>query len=199
MQQNEPTGGGWLSFRLAAQEVERWRGCSWGTAQKAVIDACNKGELRWRRSSQGGPDVFDVDLRRWLQQPVARPRATKKRDLAELAVKHLWPNGIPKEFTNKQIVKQSKRRIGLQTIASETINIGPILAPIHCSVLPVARNEITLRSLKRAFGLVEQIVQYQATLLSYIDVFAGLALIAAVHVPIAFLLLRPAPKGAAAH
>ena|SRR6266446_8318472 len=106
MQQNEPTGGGWLSFRLAAEEVERWRGCSWGAAQKAVIDACNKGELRWRRSSQGGPDVFDADLRRWLQQPVARSRATKKRDLAELAVKHLWPNGIPKELTNKQIVKQ---------------------------------------------------------------------------------------------
>ena len=31
----------------------------------------------------------------------------------------------------------------------------------------------------------------QATLLSYIDVFAGLALVAAVLLPIAFLLLRP--------
>jgi hypothetical protein len=54
-----------------------------------------------------GPDVFDVDLRRWLQHSVARPRATKKRDLAELAVKHLWPNGVPTELTNKQIVKQA--------------------------------------------------------------------------------------------
>jgi MFS transporter, DHA2 family, multidrug resistance protein len=45
---------------------------------------------------------------------------------------------------------------------------------------------------KRAFGLIEQSVLQQATLLSYIDVFAGLALIAAALVPIAFLLLRPA-------
>jgi len=45
---------------------------------------------------------------------------------------------------------------------------------------------------KRAFGLIEQGVLQQATLLSYIDVFAGLALIAAALVPIAFLLLRPA-------
>jgi DHA2 family multidrug resistance protein len=45
---------------------------------------------------------------------------------------------------------------------------------------------------KRAFGLIEQSVLNQATLLSYIDVFAGLALIAAVLVPVAFLLLRPA-------
>ena len=44
----------------------------------------------------------------------------------------------------------------------------------------------------RAFGLIEQSVLQQATLLSYIDVFAGLALIAAALVPIAFLLLRPA-------
>src|SRR3981189_1203618 len=52
---------------------------------------------------------------------------------------------------------------------------------------------------KGAFALVEQMVQYQATLLSYIDVFAGLALIAAVLVPVAFLLLRPAPKAKGPH
>jgi DHA2 family multidrug resistance protein len=45
---------------------------------------------------------------------------------------------------------------------------------------------------KRAFALIEQSVLQQATLLSYIDVFAGLALTAAALVPIAFLLLRPA-------
>jgi DHA2 family multidrug resistance protein len=53
---------------------------------------------------------------------------------------------------------------------------------------------------KRAFALVEQVVQHQATLLSYIDVFAALALIAAVLVPVAFLLLRqPRKATAAAH
>jgi hypothetical protein len=52
---------------------------------------------------------------------------------------------------------------------------------------------------ERAFALVEQAVQLQATLLAYIDVFAGLALIAAALVPIAFLLLRPARVVMAAH
>jgi DHA2 family multidrug resistance protein len=52
---------------------------------------------------------------------------------------------------------------------------------------------------RKAFALVEQAVQLQATLLSYIDVFAGLALIAAALVPIAFLLLRPARGAATAH
>jgi hypothetical protein len=56
-----------------------------------------------------------------------------------------------------------------------------------------------LEAQQKAFALVEQMVQYQATLLSYIDVFAGLALIAAVLVPVAFLLLRPAPKAKVAH
>ena len=52
---------------------------------------------------------------------------------------------------------------------------------------------------KRAFVLVEQVVQHQATLLSYIDVFAGLALTAAVLVPVAFLLLRQPRKATAPH
>jgi DHA2 family multidrug resistance protein len=51
---------------------------------------------------------------------------------------------------------------------------------------------------KQAFALVKQAVQLQAALLSYIDVFAGLALIAAVLAPVAFLLLRPAPKAVGA-
>jgi DHA2 family multidrug resistance protein len=52
----------------------------------------------------------------------------------------------------------------------------------------------------RAYGLIEQAVIQQATLLGYIDVFAGYALLAAILVPMAFILLRPAegraPAGA---
>jgi MFS transporter, DHA2 family, multidrug resistance protein len=52
----------------------------------------------------------------------------------------------------------------------------------------------------RAYGLIEQAVIQQATLLGYIDVFGGYALVAAVLVPVAFILLRPgegrAPAGA---
>jgi DHA2 family multidrug resistance protein len=45
---------------------------------------------------------------------------------------------------------------------------------------------------QRAYALIEQTVQQQATLLSYIDVFTLLAVVAAILAPLAFLLLRPA-------
>jgi len=44
----------------------------------------------------------------------------------------------------------------------------------------------------RAFALIEQMVEQQAALLSYIDVFAGLAMTAAALIPVALLMLRPA-------
>jgi DHA2 family multidrug resistance protein len=43
----------------------------------------------------------------------------------------------------------------------------------------------------RAYALIEQIVNQQATLLAYNDVFLGYALLAAILVPMAFFLLRP--------
>jgi len=43
-----------------------------------------------------------------------------------------------------------------------------------------------------AYGLLGQTITQQATLLAYIDVFWGYALLAAVLVPVAFILLRPA-------
>jgi len=54
---------------------------------------------------------------------------------------------------------------------------------------------------RRAIGLIGQAVMDQAALLAYIDVFAGYALLAAVLVPIAFILLRPTDQTApvAAH
>ncbi len=53
---------------------------------------------------------------------------------------------------------------------------------------------------KAAYGLIEQTLTQQATLLAYIDVFWGYALLGAILVPVAFILLRPAegraPAGA---
>jgi DHA2 family multidrug resistance protein len=46
---------------------------------------------------------------------------------------------------------------------------------------------------QRAYALIEQLVQQQAVLLSYIDVFALVAIIAAVLVPVPLVLLRPHP------
>jgi hypothetical protein len=49
----------------------------------------------------------------------------------------------------------------------------------------------------RAYALIDQIVQQQAMLLSYIDVFALWAIAAAVLLPASFVLLRsqPAARG----
>jgi hypothetical protein len=49
----------------------------------------------------------------------------------------------------------------------------------------------------RAYALIDQIVQQQAMLLSYIDVFALGAIAAAVLIPAPFVLLRskPAARG----
>jgi hypothetical protein len=40
--------GIWLSFQLAAEEVERRLGLSWGAAQKTLIEACENEEVRTR-------------------------------------------------------------------------------------------------------------------------------------------------------
>jgi hypothetical protein len=65
----EPKRGVWLSFQLATEKVERSRGVSEGKAQKDLLDACASDKLRWRNRPVGGPDVLDVDLRRWLNPP----------------------------------------------------------------------------------------------------------------------------------
>jgi MFS transporter, DHA2 family, multidrug resistance protein len=52
-------------------------------------------------------------------------------------------------------------------------------------------------AMQRAYGLIEQLVLQQAALMSYIDVFATLALVAAVMAPVALILLRRVEPGAA--
>jgi MFS transporter, DHA2 family, multidrug resistance protein len=47
---------------------------------------------------------------------------------------------------------------------------------------------------RQAIGWIGQLVKSQAQLLSYIDVFWALAVVAALMVPVA-LLLRPIPRG----
>jgi hypothetical protein len=104
--QNDPTEGMWLSFPLATEHVERRRGISWGEAQRVLLDACKKGTLRWRNSRDGGPDVWNVSFWLWVDQRKLVHRASPKRVLANLAIKMLWPNGVPKELINNQIEQQ---------------------------------------------------------------------------------------------
>jgi hypothetical protein len=108
MQQDEPTHGVWLSWRLAVEQVERSRGVSWGEAARSVDAAIAKGKLTCRQALGDGPDVWEVDLRHWLANPYSKDRATPKRNLADFAVKTLWhsANNIPKHLTHKVIVKQ---------------------------------------------------------------------------------------------
>jgi len=66
----------------------------------------------------------------------------------------------------------------------------------HATTLLDAQGVPHIAAQSQAVGLIAQTVTRQATMLAYIDVFWGYAVLAAVLVPIAFLLLRPA-KGAA--
>ena len=38
----------WVQFQLAAKEVERRLGVSWGMAQKVLLEACENKEVEWR-------------------------------------------------------------------------------------------------------------------------------------------------------
>ena len=101
----------WYGFQLAAEEVERRLGVTWGLAQKLLLKAIEKGALNSQPSREGGgPDVLDVDLFRWLEAKEKPSKSTPKQDLAKQAIRKLWPDGIPKEIQNKQIEMTRFRR-----------------------------------------------------------------------------------------
>jgi len=68
----------------------------------------------------------------------------------------------------------------------------------HATALLTGQGVPPGEAARGAFGLIAQTVNQQATMLAYIDVFYGYALLAAVLVPAAFLLLRPAEDRASA-
>jgi DHA2 family multidrug resistance protein len=69
----------------------------------------------------------------------------------------------------------------------------------HATALLGAQGVPHALAQRQAIGLIAQTVTREATMLAYIDVFWGYALLAAVLVPVAFLLLRPAKSAAVAH
>jgi hypothetical protein len=69
--------GIWLSFQLAAEEVERRLGLSWGAAQKTLIEACENEEVRTR-----GSDVFDIDFWQWLNRQLTQSAGGKQSRMA---------------------------------------------------------------------------------------------------------------------
>jgi DHA2 family multidrug resistance protein len=71
-------------------------------------------------------------------------------------------------------------------------------SPAYQQMLQAAVNQFLLvaappDALQRAYALIEQIVQQQAVLLSYIDVFSLCAIAAALLIPVPFVLLRRQP------
>ena len=99
---------GWVQFRLAAEEVERRLGVTWGRAQKLLLDACDNGELEWE-PHEGGPNISYTDFWPWLeakQSPRKSKRASPKLVLTKEAIKAIWPDGIPNTVTNTQIERE---------------------------------------------------------------------------------------------
>jgi hypothetical protein len=91
----------WLGFQFAAEEVERRLGCSWGAAQKALLDAIAREDVRSQPSPDGG-DVWSVDVQRLIEGKLKpKARASPQQELAREAITALWPDArdIPRRTT----------------------------------------------------------------------------------------------------
>src|SRR5262245_15071579 len=98
----------WLGFRYAAERVERTLGCTWGRAQKLLLEACETGEIRYQKN-YNGPDVADSDFYRWLdklQHNKPAKRSSKQSERAQLAINALWHGAVPEALSNPEIVVQ---------------------------------------------------------------------------------------------
>jgi len=83
----------WVGFQLAAEEVERRLGLSWGAAQKTLLEACENGKVTSRRT-EDGLDVLDTEFWEWLSAKQARPPAGKVPKIID-HLAQLFPNGVP--------------------------------------------------------------------------------------------------------
>jgi hypothetical protein len=94
----------WYTYLYAAEEVERRLGCSWGAAQKALLDACERGDLKWQGYANE-PSVADNDFHRWLDAKLNRPVGGKQARLGA-ALGQLFPNEAvpdPQEYPRKRL------------------------------------------------------------------------------------------------
>ena len=87
--------GVWFGFQLAAEEVERRLGLTWGAAQKTLIEACKNGKIETRSNYSGqGTDVFDVDFYQWLNAKQSPPPSGKQLRILKLLA-DMHSNGVP--------------------------------------------------------------------------------------------------------
>jgi hypothetical protein len=88
--------GGWLSFNLASEEVERRLGVTWGAAQKTLLDLCEKGTIRWENVPVGGPRVSYNDLQRELRpKSLTLTRVVGKWPRVIAQLEKMFPDGVP--------------------------------------------------------------------------------------------------------
>ena len=114
----------WLSFALAAEQVERELGETRGAAQKALLEACNSNAVKWQRRAFGGPDIWHDDLSTWLKAKL-NPPVGKQPRIIELLGK-LYPEGVP---------AHRKR----QAIRAELLELdAKNLSPLHFKTLKTA-------------------------------------------------------------
>jgi hypothetical protein len=116
----------WLSFRLAAEEVERKFGLTWGAAQRQVLDLCESGAVGWRQRYPGGPDVSRDDLRRWLEGQLTREVGGKQSRIIRLLAK-MFPTGVPKRADCPR-----------EPLRAELLKRDPSLTPLNLKTLQTA-------------------------------------------------------------
>jgi hypothetical protein len=86
--------GIWFGFQLAAEEVERRLGLTWGAAQKTLLELCESGAVRWQPVSHGYPNISSNDLRRCLQEKLTRKTGGKQPRIIAL-LRTMFPHGVP--------------------------------------------------------------------------------------------------------
>ena len=117
--------GIWLSFRLAAEEVERRLGVTWGAAQKALLDLCESDTVRWQQH-HSGPHISSNDLRRWLQDKLTRKTGGKQPRIIKL-LRRMFPDGVPdREYRPRKMLK------------AELVKRDPTLHPLDPKTLATA-------------------------------------------------------------
>lgn len=122
--------GGWMSFQLAAEEVERKLGMTWGMAQKTVLEWCERNAVRWENVPMGGPRVSHNDLMNCLKERAVQKVGGKQARIIALLQKR-FPEGrvpdraqVPRERLRADLLEMDK--------TLEPLNLTTLKRAIDC-------------------------------------------------------------------
>jgi hypothetical protein len=131
--------GVWLSFQRAAEEVERRLGLTWGAAQKALLDLCESGAVRWQQH-HSGPNISSNDLRRWLQEKLTRKIGGKQSRIIK-QLRTMFPPGVP-----------DRAHCPRQALTAELVKRDPTLDPLDPKTLARAIETHNRQASNRQLG-----------------------------------------------